>query len=47
MKYVITESQHRQIIKEMNEETLKKVSTNWFKKQIARGEDPHIDIFTL
>ena len=42
MKYVITESQHRQIIKEMNEETLKKVSTNWFKKQIARGEDPHI-----
>jgi hypothetical protein len=43
MKYVITESQHRQIIKEMNEETLKKVSTNWFKKQIARGEDPHID----
>jgi hypothetical protein len=27
----------------MNEETLKKVSTNWFKKQIARGEDPHID----
>jgi hypothetical protein len=43
MKYVITESQHRQVIKEMNEETLKKVSTNWFKKQIARGEDPHID----
>ena len=43
MKYIITESQHRQIIKEMNEETLKKVSTNWFKKQIARGEDPHID----
>lgn len=27
----------------MNEETLKKVSTNWFKKQIAQGEDPHID----
>jgi len=43
MKYVITESQHRQVIKEMNEETLKKVSTNWFKKQIARGEGPHID----
>ena len=43
MKYVITESQHRQIIKEMNEETLKKVSTNWFKKQIERGEDPLID----
>jgi hypothetical protein len=43
MKYIITESQHRQIIKEMNEETLKKVSTNWFKKQIDRGEDPHFD----
>lgn len=43
MKYVITESQYRQVIKEMNEETLKKVSTNWFKKQIAQGEDPHID----
>jgi hypothetical protein len=43
MKYVITESQHRQVIKEMNEETLKKVSTNWFKKQISQGEDPHID----
>ena len=27
----------------MNEETLKKVSTIWFKKQIERGEDPHID----
>jgi hypothetical protein len=27
----------------MNEETIKKVSTNWFKKQIAKGEDPHID----
>jgi hypothetical protein len=27
----------------MNEETLKKVSTNWFKRQIERGEDPHID----
>jgi hypothetical protein len=43
MKYVITESQHRQVIKEINEETLKKVSTIWFKKQIERGEDPHID----
>jgi hypothetical protein len=43
MKYVITESQHRQLIKEMNEETIKKVSTNWFKRQIERGEDPHID----
>ena len=43
MKYIITESQHKQIIKEMTEETLKKVSTSWFKKQIARGEDPHID----
>ena len=43
MKYVITESQHRQLIKEINEETIKKVSTNWFKRQIERGEDPHID----
>jgi len=43
MKYVITESQHRQVIKEMNEETIKKVTTNWFKKQISQGEDPHID----
>ena len=27
----------------MNEETIKKVSTNWFKRQIERGESPHID----
>lgn len=27
----------------MNEETIKKVTTNWFKKQISQGEDPHID----
>lgn len=27
---------------EVNDETIKKVSTNWFKRQISRGEDPHI-----
>ena len=42
MRYIISETQHKRIINEITEETLKKVSTNWFKKQIARGEDPHI-----
>jgi hypothetical protein len=42
MRYIISETQHKRIINEITEETLKKVSTNWFKKQISRGEDPHI-----
>lgn len=29
-------------INEVNEETLQKVATNWFKRQASRGEDPHI-----
>ena len=41
MRYIISESQYRRI-NEVNDETLQKVATNWFKKQIARGEDPHI-----
>ena len=43
MKYIISESQHRRLIESVTSETIKKVSTNWFKKQISRGEDPHID----
>jgi hypothetical protein len=43
MKYVITESQHIKLTENLNTETINKVSTNWFKKQIKQGEDPHID----
>ena len=41
MRYIISESQYRRI-NEVNDETLQKVATNWFKRQISRGEDPHI-----
>lgn len=37
---IIKEQKRR--INEVNEETLQKVATNWFKRQISRGEDPHI-----
>ena len=43
MKYIISESQYRKMNNDVSSDTLKKVSTNWFKKQISRGEDPHID----
>ena len=43
MKYIISESQHRRLIESVKYDTITKVSTNWFKKQISRGEDPHID----
>jgi hypothetical protein len=43
MKYIISESQHRRLIESVKFDTIQKVSTNWFKKQISRGEDPHID----
>jgi len=43
MKYIISESQHRRLIESVKFDTITKVSTNWFKKQISRGEDPHID----
>ena len=43
MKYIINESQHKYIISEINQETIKTISHRWFKKQIEKGEDPHIE----
>lgn len=37
---IIKEQKRR--INEVNDETIQKVATNWFKRQISRGEDPHI-----
>ena len=41
MRYIISESQYRKI-NEVSGETLQRLATIWFKKQIERGEDPHI-----
>jgi len=43
MKYVITESQRKTIINEFNVNNLIKLVHTWFKRQIERGEDPHVD----
>ena len=41
MRYIISESQYRKI-NEVSGETLQRLATIWFKKQIERGDDPHI-----
>jgi hypothetical protein len=43
MKYVITESQRKTILNEFDEKNHTKLVHTWFKRQIERGEDPHID----
>jgi len=43
MKYIISESQHRRLNDDVDSNTVQKIATNWFKRQISRGEDPHID----
>jgi hypothetical protein len=43
MKYVITESQRKTILNEFDEKNHTKLVHTWFKRQIERGEDPHVD----